>query len=62
MTLKQIVSKYDVSVCTVLKWKVRTDVNDKKRVRRTKFKIKHVKFIKKLAEGMFTGMIKLAQE
>ena len=30
MTLKQIASKYDVSVCTVLKWKRRTDVNDKK--------------------------------
>ena len=38
MSLKQIASKYNVNVRTVYKWRDRTDVNDKKRVRRTKFK------------------------
>ena len=43
MTLKQIARKYNVNVRTVYKWRDRTDVNDKKRVRWTKFKNKPVK-------------------
>ena len=55
LTTSQIAEKYKVSIKTVLKWKKRTSVQDLPRNRRSKLKPHHIRFIKKLADGKFTG-------
>ena len=54
--MRQIAKKFGVNLSTVQTWKKRKYVNDKIRVRASKAKRKHIKFITKLADGKYTGI------
>jgi transposase len=56
LTIRQIALKFNVTVATVMKWKKRSFVTDAVRNRKTKLKSKHIEFIKKMADGKYTGI------
>ena len=56
LTIRQIAEKYHVTPVTVMKWKKRKFITDKPRNRISKLKPKHIEYIKKIADGKFTGI------
>ena len=55
LTMRQIAAKFNVNLNTVQKWKKRSSVQDKIRIRKSKVNKRHINFIKKLADGKYTG-------
>ena len=56
LTIRQIALKFDVAPSTVMKWKRRSSVSDSIRIRKSKLKPRHIQFIKKMADGKYTGI------
>ena len=56
LTIREISKKYKVTVSTVMKWKNRENVLDKKRVRKLKMNRNIQNYVFNQAEGKFTGI------
>jgi transposase len=55
-SIRNIAAKFKVSPKTVMKWKKRDFVADAKKTRTPKLKSKHIEYIRKLADGKYTGI------
>jgi transposase len=55
LTIRAIAQKYNVNPRTVMKWKKRSSIEDKKRERKRKANPQQINFIKKLAVSKYTG-------